>query len=338
MRIIFLGTPAVAAQVLEKLYKHPSIQIVGVVSQPPSRRLRGGSSVPSPVHEKALLLGLDVATPENAHNSEFLEWVKFKQPDFCVTAAYGQILSESFLNLSPFGTLNIHPSLLPLMRGAAPVQRTLEAGHVETGVSVVKTVKAMDAGPILAQKKITIDENIQAPELLSTLFEMGAELLLSVASNYVAKKTVLVEQNHELKTQAKKMSSKEGFISHFLNENVLAMHNKVRGFVEWPGVRFPVEILNSKKLNQIYGGSLIRVWKTKIVQIVDIEKIVEKTKEKIPENIESEDEFFFANETLCFKCKDSLEKGLYLGLIELQLPSKKPILAKDFWNSLRSSR
>jgi methionyl-tRNA formyltransferase len=155
-RVVFLGTPPVAARSLELLLAKSrsggaDFEVAAVVSQPPSRSGRKMKLTPSPVASLAEAEGLRLLTPPSAKDEGFLQELAALRPDLCVTAAYGCFLPQRFLDIPERGTLNIHPSLLPLYRGAAPVQRCLEAGDAVTGVSVAFTVLAMDSGPILRQ-------------------------------------------------------------------------------------------------------------------------------------------------------------------------------------------
>lgn len=133
---------------------------------------------PSPVHALAEAEGIPLLTPPNAKDEEFLSTLAELEPDLCITAAYGCFLPQRFLDLPKHGTLNIHPSLLPLYRGAAPVQRCLEAGDAVTGVTVAFTVLAMDSGPVLRQVERPLSGDETATEMLEELFEVGSEQLL----------------------------------------------------------------------------------------------------------------------------------------------------------------
>jgi len=146
--LVFLGSPQVAA----------------VVTQPPAAKNRGRKLMPSAVAQLALERGFPeelIFTPEKAREESFLSDLKEVKPDVCITAAYGNILPQKFLDIPPCGTVNIHPSLLPLYRGAAPVQRALQDGVAETGVSLAYTVRALDAGPVIACERFSVDEYIK---------------------------------------------------------------------------------------------------------------------------------------------------------------------------------
>jgi methionyl-tRNA formyltransferase len=158
-RIVFLGTPAVAARSLELLLEASrageggGFEVAAVVSQPASRSGRKKTLTPSPVAQLAASEGIELLTPANAKEETFLSRLAELKPDLCVTAAYGCFLPHRFLDTPRLGTLNVHPSLLPLYRGAAPLQRCLEAGDGVAGVTVAFTVLKMDAGPVLRQEK-----------------------------------------------------------------------------------------------------------------------------------------------------------------------------------------
>lgn len=171
-RIVFLGTPDVAASTLLGLLEassapDSSFGLIGVVSQPGKPKGRGNRKkpVPSPVTMVALDNGFqegkDLLCPYSAKEDDFLSCLALWQPDLCITAAYGNFLPKKFLDIPTLGTLNIHPSLLPKYRGAAPVNRTILNGDEETGVSILYTVLKMDAGPILAQERMQISPEIQ---------------------------------------------------------------------------------------------------------------------------------------------------------------------------------
>lgn len=212
-RVIFLGTPPVAARTLELLLEGSkagtgAFDIAAVVSQPPARTGRKMKLTPSPVQELAEANELRIFTPPNAKDDDFLTSISALEPDLMITAAYGCFLPRRFLDIPKYGTLNIHPSLLPLYRGAAPVQRCLEAGDATTGVSVAFTVLKMDSGPILRQVQRPLDGSEQAPELLFELFETGTKLLLeSLPSVWDGScEKVLVQQDHSKATEAPKLN------------------------------------------------------------------------------------------------------------------------------------
>ena len=171
-RVVFLGTPACAARSLELLIAaanegRSDFELIAVVSTPPVKQGRKMRLTNSPVQDMAEAAELPVLTPPNAKDETFLAALAELQPDLCITAAYGCFLPQRFLDMPKFGTLNIHPSLLPLYRGAAPLQRCLEAGDEVGGVTVAFTVLKMDAGPVLRQQTRSMAGDEHFPELLT---------------------------------------------------------------------------------------------------------------------------------------------------------------------------
>jgi methionyl-tRNA formyltransferase len=309
-RIVFLGTPAVVVPVLDLLLaSHQSWEVVGVVSQPPTRAPRGQAIVVSPVHQRALEMDKPVLTPVDAKAPEFISSLREWNPDLCVTAAYGQVLSEEFLALPRFGTLNIHPSLLPLYRGAAPVQRAVEDGVPVTGVTIAQTVRAMDAGPIVAQETFAVDEAIRAPELLSQLFLLGARRLVDILPDYFSGQLSMREQEHQRATKARKLTMEEGLL-HPEQQSASVMHNKVRAFWGWPGTRLKIAIEGEPVEVKVLSTRLSPALRAKTRDII------------------------FDGETLELVCGD----GSVLQLIDLQAPGKRPLSARDFWNGLRTKK
>ncbi|GBG88771.1 hypothetical protein CBR_g48389 [Chara braunii] len=351
-RIVFLGTPQVAAGVLDSLldassFEDSLFEVVGIVTQPPSSRGRGrkrGTLLPSPVAELAAERGLSsesILSPEKASEEKFLLRLSELSPDLCVTAAYGNLLPQRFLSIPRCGTLNIHPSLLPLYRGASPVQRALEAGERVSGVSVAFTVLAMDAGPILAQEEVIIDDEIKAPELLENLFRLGTALLLqelpAVFSGDAAKRAK--PQDPSKKTTATKVRPEEGQL--LFHQDAWVLHNKVRAFAAWPGTKatFRVERADAAASNGDNTDELI------VVKIVTTrakrpEKMEEQTTSNAAEGCEEDlvrgvgREVVFAEDALKVRCRnDSI-----LEILDVQPPGKRAMTAKDFWNGLRGCR
>ncbi|HHX97139.1 MAG TPA: methionyl-tRNA formyltransferase [Clostridia bacterium] len=175
LKVVFMGTPHFAVPVLEKL--NSEYEIVGVITQPDRARGRGKRVSFSPVKKKALELGLVVLQPLSVRKTDFLEILVGLRPDLIVVAAYGQILPREILELPKFGCLNIHASLLPRYRGAAPLQRVIMAGEKQTGVTIMLMDEGLDTGPLLSQKEIEIGEWTTG-KLHDHLAVLGAELLM----------------------------------------------------------------------------------------------------------------------------------------------------------------
>ena len=226
-----------------------TFEVTAVVSQPGRPRGRGRKSdvpAPSPVAELAMQRGMAedrVLCPEKANEEAFLNALRGLDIDLAITAAYGNFLPQKFLDIPRLGTLNIHPSLLPQWRGAAPVQRALESGQTETGVSVAYTVLKMDAGPILRQVKRPLDGDEKAPELLSELFETGVQALLEELPSVFAGEAAAraTPQDESTLTHAAKVSPEEGDLD-FTKQSARECHNKVRAFAGWPGTKATLKV------------------------------------------------------------------------------------------------
>ncbi|KAL1504230.1 hypothetical protein AB1Y20_010639 [Prymnesium parvum] len=322
-RVVFLGTPSVAARSLELLLEgsragRAAFELAAVVSQPPARAGRKMRLTPSPVHALAEAEGLPLFTPPDARDEPFLRALGELQPDLMVTAAYGCFLPRRFLELPKYGTLNIHPSLLPLYRGAAPVQRCLEAGDAVTGVSVAFTVLKMDSGPILRQVRRPLTGDEQAPELLLELFETGTEQLLEALPSVWdgSCRHVQWEQEHERATAAPKLTQAEAVLN-FDTLSAAEAHNRVRGFAApaGPGCSCALQLGDAPPVRA-------KLMRTRVGA------------ETVPPTQELS--LGQGGKAVLFVCGD----GSVLEVISLTLPGKKPVEAKSFWNGLngRSAR
>ena len=325
-KVVFLGTPEVAALVLQKLIdasKTPdsTFEVSAVVSQPGRPKGRSRQPQPSAVEKLALDLGLtsdQILCPEKATDPLFLDTLSNLQPDLCITAAYGNYLPSKFLSIPRYGTLNIHPSLLPAYRGAAPVQRSLEDGIPISGVTVLYTVKEMDAGPILAQQKLPIDSEGQAPELLDRLFSLGTELLLKNLEVVWAGMgdKVAQPQDSTAATHAPKITREEGALN--FTQPASVCHNKVRAFAPWPGTYHTFELVDtaSGKTEALE----LKILKTRVATGDD------------DASVGGEKNLVAAGPAgLKVTCGD----GQVLELLEVQAPGRKAVAAKDFINGLK---
>lgn len=177
VRILFLGTPEFAVSSLQRLIDDAHFEVVGVVSQPDRPAGRKMQLKPSPVKELALKAGLAVFTPETVNTEEFRAQILELKPESAVVVAFGQILGQKFLDLFPKACVNVHGSLLPLWRGAAPIQRAVMAGDSTSGVSLQIVVRKLDAGPVLGERRLILDDSVNAAQLYDALKVLGADLL-----------------------------------------------------------------------------------------------------------------------------------------------------------------
>ncbi|MEJ5311033.1 MAG: methionyl-tRNA formyltransferase [Anaerolineae bacterium] len=226
-----MGTPEFALPTLERLASH--YPLVGVVTQPDRPAGRGRHVVASPVKEFALAEGIPVFQPERLRRVEAVERIRAWAPDVIVVAAYGQILRPSVLEIPRLGVLNIHASLLPRWRGAAPVQAAILAGDTVTGVTIMKMDEGLDTGPIVAKREVPILPGETGGELEARLAEIGAQLLLEVLPDYVAGLIQPQPQPEEGVTLAPRISTEAAGIDWTCPADKLERH--VRAFAPTPG-------------------------------------------------------------------------------------------------------
>lgn len=232
MKILFWGTPDFAVPSLRAL-DDEGFEIVGVITQPDRPAGRGRRLAPSPVKLVALQLGLPVLTPERPRGDDFLAEIRPLEPDLSVVVAYGHILRPEVLALPPLGSVNVHASLLPELRGAAPVNWAIARGCPDTGITVMRMVQAMDAGPILHQVREPIFPDQTATELSVRLSELGAEALLEALALMAADQLEEQEQDHTLATFAPKVDRATARIDWTRAASEIALH--VRGMDAIPG-------------------------------------------------------------------------------------------------------
>ncbi|RYH13348.1 methionyl-tRNA formyltransferase [archaeon] len=324
-KLVFLGTPSIAAKVLDILHsasltdQHRYFDIAAVVTQPPALAGRNKKLTKSPVQNLAEKKGLKLFIPDTAKDPEFLQQLEEMQVDLFITAAYGNYLPHRFLRASRFGTINIHPSLLPKYRGAAPVQRCLEQGDKETGVSLLYSVAKMDAGPILAQVPYPLTGNEKAPQVLDDCFHIGANALLSILPTIFHCSAVSTEQDEKYATLAPKLTALEGNIN-FYQLSAQQIHNKCRGFADWPGIY--------SFFNVSYSNEIIRI---KI--LTTILPTTQQLGQLDPSTSVGTVHALPRDGLLVVKCAEDS----YLGILELQPANKKPMSAKAFINGFKGS-
>ncbi|MDK6804465.1 methionyl-tRNA formyltransferase [Aerococcus sp. UMB7834] len=232
--IVFMGTPDFAVKSLQALLDQPDYQVVAVVTQPDRPVGRKRRLTPTPVKEVALAHDLKIFQPEHiASDQEIADFFDQAELDLLVTAAYGQFLPQSLLEAPKYGAVNVHASLLPKYRGGAPIHYAIWKGDQETGVSLMQMVPAMDAGPILAQAKASIDDQVTVAEMFDRLADLGAELLIDKLPALFAGDLQAVPQDEDQATYAPNIKKAEERIDW--TEPAQAIHNKIRAFNSWPG-------------------------------------------------------------------------------------------------------
>ena len=233
MRVVFLGTPEWAVPSLDALVASGH-EIAGVVSQPDRRSSRRGGAAPPPVVRRARAIGLPVVQPGSAKDPAFLEWFRAQNADAGALVAYGEILSKTLLAVPRSGFVNLHFSLLPRWRGAAPVQWTIASGDTVTGVTTQRVVARLDAGDVLLQRRVDIDPRETAGQLGSRLAEIGASLLVETLDAVEAGRLTPRPQDESAATRAPLLRKEHGAADWSLSAEVLA--RRVRAFDPWPGV------------------------------------------------------------------------------------------------------
>jgi methionyl-tRNA formyltransferase len=232
VRILFLGTPEFAAASLRRLIADDHYEIVGVVSQPDRPAGRKMQLKPSPVKELALAHGLMVFTPETVNTEEFRSQIALLGAESAAVVAFGQILGQKFLDIFPRGCVNVHASLLPKWRGAAPIQRSIMAGDQETGVALQIIVRKLDAGPILGFRRMNLPDEMNALELHDELKHLGAELLHVEYMDYLRGNLTPVPQDESLVSIAPKIEKTEARIDW--SRSAIEIHCHVRGLAMGP--------------------------------------------------------------------------------------------------------
>jgi methionyl-tRNA formyltransferase len=231
LRIVFLGTPAFAVPSLEALIRSRH-DVAGVVSQPDRPKGRGQQLQPTPTKQTASTHGIPVLQPAKIRDEAFLQAIRDLCPDLGVVVAFGRILPDALLAIPRLGMINVHASILPRYRGAAPIQRAVLAGDAETGVSIMRVVSELDAGPVLSIARAPIPPDATSGDMETVLATLGATQLLPIVDALAEGRAVEVPQDHAGATHAAKISKADGPIDWHAPATVL--HNRVRGLQPWP--------------------------------------------------------------------------------------------------------
>jgi methionyl-tRNA formyltransferase len=254
LKIIFMGTPELSCASLERLAREPQAHLAAVVTQPDKPQGRELKLQPPPVKVLAEKFHLPVLQPFKARDEFFISQLRELQPDLIVVVAYGHILPPAILDLPQFGCLNVHTSLLPKYRGAAPIQWAIANGETETGVTIMKMDTGMDTGPILTQKRILLSPADDSVTLHNRLALLGAELLLETIPDYVDGKIQPKPQSQDV-TYAPKIKKEDGQIDWNLPARTIL--NRLRAFMPWPGA---FTILKSGP-----KPCLLKIWRAEVV-------------------------------------------------------------------------
>lgn len=294
MVLIFLGTPAFAVPTLERIVE-AGHRVLAVFTQPDRPKGRGGQLAASPVKEAALRLGLLVHQPERIRRPEVVEQLKQMRPESMVVVGYGQIIPQAIIDIPPRGIINVHASLLPKYRGAAPIQWAIANGETRTGITTMMIDAGLDTGDMLLKWETEIGPEEDALELGARLADAGAELLVKTLRDNPAP----VKQNPDEASYAPILKKEDGEIDW--NSPAAKIYNRSRGFLPWPGTY------------SFFRGQMFHIWKSRVAADIPSDApgrmIVQKRK-------------------LLIACGG----GTVLEAIEVQVEGRKRISAEAFLN------
>ncbi len=296
MRIVFMGTPEISVGTLKRIIADGH-ELLAVVTQPDRPRGRGKKMMMSPVKEVALENNIEVLQPQKASDPEFIEKLKELNPELIVVVAYGQILRKNLLEIPKKGCVNVHVSLLPKLRGAAPINWTIINGDSKTGVTTMFMDEGLDTGDIIMSKEFKLDDEITAGELHDWMMVEGAELLSQTVKAIESGNYTRTKQDDEESTYAPMMDKNLGHID--FSKSAQEIHNLVRGTIPWPGAWCESD----------YGK--IKTWKTKVIKREHSQengKVLKVDKEGI--------------EVACGKD--------ILLIVDIQMPNKKRMPVSEF--------
>lgn len=264
MKVIFMGTPAFACPTLQKLINDKNIEILAVYTKEPSIAGRGNKITNSAIHDLALKNHLTVITPKTLRNSdEITRFLEFKA-DVAIVVAYGLILPKEIINGTKFGCINLHPSLLPSWRGAAPIQRTLMNGDKKTATTIIKMDEGIDSGDIINQEIFDLDDKINFLELAQKFAHDGANLILKSLKELQNNQAKFIKQDHDKASYAKKIDKNEAKINWSLpateiNQKIRALNSNIGAYFIHNNERIKIlvaQVIESSTKNENYGQIL----------------------------------------------------------------------------------
>jgi len=302
MKIVFFGTPKFAANILSYLFEK-KVNVVALVTQPDVKKNKRINISETKKIASLYLDKTDIYQPEKASDPEFINEIKNYKADLFIVVAYGQILRQALLDVPKQGSINVHASLLPKYRGAAPIQHAILNGEKKTGITIQKLVRKMDAGPIILQKDIEIKEDMIFSELEEELCLMSKPLLLQVLEMYKKNEVPLTNQDESKVTFAHKITKEIREIN--FDNDAKQIYNQIRAFALKPAAFCKVKIQENKKELKIFES-----------------KILDK-------NLKPR-EILLEGNSVIVGCKDSS-----LELIEVQLEGKKKMRASDFMRGVQ---
>jgi methionyl-tRNA formyltransferase len=300
MRLVFLGTPEFAVPTLQRIVE-TGHEVLTVVTQPDRPKGRGQQTAAPPVKQAALGLELPIYQPERVRRSESVEYLRALAPEIMVVVGYGQIIPKNIIDIAPRGIVNVHASLLPKYRGAAPIQRAIVNGDSLTGVTTMQIDAGLDTGDMLLKAQTEIGPEENALELSERLAAMGANLLVETLDRLAAGDLTAVEQDCAQATYAPILKREDGWIDW--SQPAQAIHNRVRGLEPWPGAYTQ------------FRGQTLHIWKSRLLSA-----------KLLPDPSGS----IVSVKPLIVNCGSAA-----LELLEVQLAGRKRIFATDFANGQR---
>lgn len=269
-KIVFMGTPQFSVGVLENLIENPAYTVVAVFTQPDRPVGRKKTLTPSPVKQVAVKYDIPVFQPEKLNHSQELEWLLSQDIDLVVTAAYGQFLPETLLNHPKYRCVNVHASLLPKYRGGAPIQYALMNGDAKTGVTIMYMAKKMDAGDIISQRELIIEDSDNVETLFAKLSVVGTELLADTLPALFNGGITPIPQNEAEATFSPAITREEEMIDW--TQPATRIHNKIRAMNSWPGAY------------TLWNGERLKIWVSEVVSRThdaSVGSVVERTKDTL---------------------------------------------------------
>ena len=280
LKIVFMGTPEFSVPTLEALVNN-NFEILSIYTQPPKKSNRGQKINISSIQEFSEKNNLPVRNPENLNNDKEYNFIKSLSADIAVVIAYGKLIPKNILKTTKHGFINIHASLLPKWRGAAPIQRAIINGDKKTGVSIMKIEEKLDSGPVLASKELALDQNATYGEIQKKLSVIGSDLLIESLKNIENGKAKFIDQIHSNSTYAKKIDKNETKINWCLDANKVIAY--IHGLSPNPGAWFEYEnerfkVLRANKSaasgnpGTLLDENLIIACKSDSIQILEIQR------------------------------------------------------------------
>ncbi|HUX07167.1 MAG TPA: methionyl-tRNA formyltransferase [Acidobacteriota bacterium] len=305
LKVVFFGSPELAIPAMREIAADPRLVLLGAVTQPDRPAGRGRKPKPPPIKQEALAAGVDVLQPESI-SATHVKWaLKEFKADYFVVVAYGRILPAHVLEIPRLGCMNLHFSLLPRLRGAAPVNWALVRGETVTGVTTMLMDEGLDTGPVLLQQEIKIEPDETAGFLARRLAEAGAALLTHSLIEYAEGRIDPRQQDHSLATKAPMLKKKHGLVDW--NKDAVKIYNRWRGLDPWPGI------------HSSFRGETIK--------LIEVACAMGKSLDKEPGTLMREENRLFA----------ACGGGSALEIRSIQMPGRRPVVAIDFANGYRLS-